>query len=218
MWQALAYYAMLGIESVAGAVGIRLYEEPSYVVQERVGEAIEIRRYASRLAAEAVVGTPGEAGRNEAFMLLFDYIAGANRAAPSAKRIAMTTPVDVREAQRLAMSTPVDVRDEGGVRIRFFLPAALGDDGAPEPMDERVRIVSLPEETIATLRFSGTGRDLRARQAALLAALDGSPWQPAGEPYALFYDAPFTLPFVRRNEAAVRVAPRTPPSPPLGGC
>jgi hypothetical protein len=211
MWRTLAYYATLGIESVVGVFGIRLYEEPPYVVRDRVGEAIEVRRYAPRLAAEAVVTTPGEAGRSEAFRLLFEYIAGANRAAPAAKRIAMTTPVDVREARRIAMTTPVDVREDGGVRMQFFLPATLGGDGAPEPTDQRVQIVSVPAETIATLRFSGTGRDMPDRQAALLAALDGSTWQPVGEPYALFYDAPFTLPFVRRNEAAVRVTSRTPP-------
>ena len=28
---------------------------------------------------------------------------------------------------------------------------------------------------------------------------------PSGEPYTLYYDAPFTLPFLRRNEAAVVV-------------
>lgn len=211
MWQTLADYATLGIESVVGVVGIRLYEEPPYVVRDRVGEAIEVRRYAPRLAAEAVVTTPGEAGRSGAFRLLFEYIAGANRAAPAAKRIAMTTPVDVRAARRIAMTTPVDVREDGGVRMQFFLPATRGGDGAPEPTDQRVQIVSVPAETIATLRFSGTGRDMPDRQAALLAALDGSPWQPVGEPYALFYDAPFTLPFVRRNEAAVRVTSRTPP-------
>jgi hypothetical protein len=31
-------------------------------------------------------------------------------------------------------------------------------------------------------------------------------WQPIGMPYTIFYDAPFTLPLARRNEAAVAVA------------
>ncbi len=208
MWQTIAYYVTLGVESAVGFFGIRLYEEPRYTVLERVGNAVEIRHYAPRLAAEAAVATPGEAGRSEAFRLLFEYIAGANRGAPSGNRIAMTTPVDVREPQRIAMTTGVDVRDGGGVRMRFFLPVTLTRQSAPEPTNPAVQIVEVPEETIATLRFSGTGRDMPARQAALLAALVGSHWQPVGDPYALFYDAPFTLPFVRRNEAAVPVAPR----------
>jgi len=36
----------------------------------------------------------------------------------------------------------------------------------------------------------------------------GSKWQPIGEAYTLYYDAPFTLPFLRRNEAAVAVTKR----------
>jgi hypothetical protein len=182
---------------------------PGSAADARTASKVAPRR--GRLAAEAVVAPLGEAGQNEALRLLFEYIAGAKRAAPPTNRIAMTTPVDVREARRIAMSTPVDVREDGGVRMQCFLPATLGGDRAPEPTDRRVQIVRVPAETIATLRFSGTGRDMPERQAALLAALDGSPWQPVGEPYALFYDAPFTLPFVRRNEAAVRVTSRTPP-------
>lgn len=206
MWRSIAYYAVLGVESVVGVFGIRLYEEPSYTVVDRVGDAVEIRRYGPRLAAEAEVASTGEAGRNEAFRLLFDYIAGANDAAP-ANTIAMTTPVQVAEPQTIAMTTPVDVRDEGGVRMQFFLPATFTGGDAPEPTNPAVRLVTVPEETIAILRFTGSGRDMPERQASLLAALAGSGWEARGTPYALFYDAPFTLPFVRRNEAAVRVTP-----------
>lgn len=63
----------------------------------------------------------------------------------------------------------------------------------------------MPGETIAILRYSGGGNDRVQRQAALTAALAPSPWRPVGEPYTLNYDAPFTLPFLRRNEAAAAV-------------
>jgi len=45
-------------------------------------------------------------------------------------------------------------------------------------------------------------------EAFLARALEGSPWIAVGEPVALFYDPPWTLPFLRRNEVAVRVEPR----------
>jgi hypothetical protein len=38
--------------------------------------------------------------------------------------------------------------------------------------------------------------------AALNAALDSSPWKPAGPVQAWFYDPPWTVPFLRRNEVA----------------
>ena len=64
----------------------------------------------------------------------------------------------------------------------------------------------VPAEEIAILHFSGSGSDLATRQTELMAALAGSRWRPTEAAYALFYDAPFTLPFLRRNEAAVAVA------------
>jgi hypothetical protein len=206
MWQSIYYYTALGFEALIGVFGIRLYEEPRYALIDHVGDRIEIRRYAPRVAAQVELPTVGEAGRNQAFRLLFSYIAGANRAAaPADSKIAMTAPVEVREPERIAMITPVQTQDAGGVLMRFFLPARFTRETAPEPTDPSVHILTVPEETIAVLRFSGSGDDIMERQAALVAGLAGSQWEPVGGAYALFYDAPFTLPFLRRNEAAVVV-------------
>ena len=43
---------------------------------DRIGDRFEIRRYGLRLAAEVDLAVAGEAGRSEAFKLLFAYIAG----------------------------------------------------------------------------------------------------------------------------------------------
>ena len=66
-------------------------------------------------------------------------------------------------------------------------------------------LVTIPAETVAVLRFSGSGSDFAERQSELIRRLQGSAWKTIGAPYALYYDPPFTLPFLRRNEAAVRV-------------
>ena len=107
MWQSIAYYGVLLLESVLGVFGIRIYEEPRYDVINRIGDRVEIRRYGPRLAAEVDLAVAGEAGRSEAFKLLFAYIAGANRASASGNdRIAMTVPVEVSGKERLAMTAP----------------------------------------------------------------------------------------------------------------
>ncbi len=206
MWQAFAYYATLLIESVVGVFGIRLYEEPKHAVIDRIGDRVEIRSYGPRLAAAAEVATTGAAGRREAFQLLFTYIAGANTTAGAAgARIAMTTPVQVRP-MRVAMTTPVQAAEKAGaVQMQFFLPMEYTLESVPKPTDPRVRIVSVPEETIAALTFSGSGSDVADRQWELLATLASSKWKVTGAPYNLNYDAPFTIPFLRRNEAAVTV-------------
>ena len=44
-----------------------------------------------------------------------------------------------------------------------------------------------------------------AQQAELATALRGLSWRAEGEPVVWFYDPPWTLPPMRRNEVAVRV-------------
>ena len=207
MWATFIYYAALVFESIVGVFGIRLYEEPRYDVINRVSDNVEIRRYGPRLAAEVELPAAGKAGRDQAFRLLFAYIAGANQTSGSGNaRIAMTTPVEVRDSELLAMTTPVQASEASGmVRMQFFLPAKYSMDNAPKPRDPRVRLVAVPGETIAALRFSGSGAYFAQRQSELVGKLAGSGWQPAGATYALNYDAPFTIPFLRRNEAAVAV-------------
>ena len=91
----------------------------------------------------------------------------------------------------------------GGWSIRFFLPADLANP--PTPRDERVRIVTAPAETVAVLRFTGIATDsaIATQRARLLASL--RPWVVAGPGMTWFYDPPWTLPPLRRNEVAVPV-------------
>ena len=207
MWQSIAYYGALLVESVLGVFGIRLYEEPRYDVIGRVGDRVEIRRYVPRLAAEVDLTSASDAGRSEAFQLLFAYIAGANRAsAVGQSTIAMTAPVEVSGIELVAMTVPVETSDNAATgHMRFFLPAKYTLDTAPKSLNPRVRLVTLPEQTIAALRFSGSTSDIVERKAELMGRLANEKWRPDGKPYALFYDAPFTISFLRRNEAAVAV-------------
>jgi hypothetical protein len=217
VFDAIPYYGVLAMESLCNVVGVRLYEEPRHTVIDRVGE-VEIRRYAPRVAA-AVAFSPSVLDRGDAFKMLFDYIAGAN---VRADKIAMTAPVELRRervspaeliapvernapAERIAMTAPVQ---SSNGRMVFFLPAEYGVTTAPRPKDHRVQIVAVPSETIAVLRFAGLGGISPLRQRQLLSTLIRSKWAAVGEPFMYYYDAPFTLPFLRRNEAAVLVEPR----------
>ena len=146
-------------------------EQPAYQVVAELGEAVEVRRYGPRLAAEVEV----EAG-------------------DEGETIAMTAPVET-------------VRGDGRLTMRFFLPAAFNEANVPRPTDPRVRILTVPGETLAVRRFTGrrSAADVEAEEARLRAALDGVAWRPAGEAVAFFYDPPWTIPFLRRNEVALPV-------------
>ena len=183
------------------------YEQPDYTVLASIGPSAEIRHYAPRLAAEATVEAESEeSGRNAAFRLLFNYITGGNKPAES---ISMTTPVATgTQAETISMTAPVQTAaGTGTASMRFFFPKAYTADTAPEPLDPRIRIITLPAETMAVLTYTGsTGEDKASKQrAALSEILESSDWQAAGPPSAMFYDPPWTLWFLRRNEVALPV-------------
>lgn len=209
MLRDIAYYIQLFFEATIGIFGIRPYEEPRYEVLATLSSGVEVRSYAPRLAAQIDMPGNDERARDEAFRVLFRYIAGANAAA---EKVEMTVPVATEtRAEKIAMTVPVETtQNAGSVRMQFFLPARYDAGSAPRPADERVRIVQAPAETLAVLRFSGSAApDERVRRGEeLLKGIEDTPWRPTGEVALLFYDAPFTLPFVRRNEAAVRVEAR----------
>jgi hypothetical protein len=183
-------------------------EEPPFDVIDTVG-SIEIRRYGPRLAAEADMG-PGmgvEDGQYSAFMALADFIFAKDRQGPP---VAMTAPVAMeRTAEPIAMTAPVAMEPGAEGRVmRFFMPAEYTLETLPRPVDDRVRIVTVPDQTLAVLRFSGetVDEEVVARQAELLAGLTGSKWEPVGEPGFFGYDPPETPPEQRRNEVFVEVA------------
>lgn len=183
-------------------------EQVPYEVVARLSEQTEIRRYPQRVAAE-VRWHADTGGRGEAFGTLFRYIQGANRAE---QKVAMTAPVENSDtSQNIAMTAPVEATEsDEGRRMRFFLPARYTMQSAPQPTDDRVELIGLSAQTVAVRRYTGSTGDREAdrQQAALLDTLADSAWRPVGAPMAYYYDPPWTLPFLRRNEAAVAVERR----------
>jgi hypothetical protein len=193
--------------SALSVFGIRTAEEPPYQVIDRLGE-VEIRRYGPRFAAETTVADDGNQAMNRAFFILAGYIFGGNQ---RKQAIDMTAPVAMEDRQKIAMTAPVAMEGnaDGGLTMRFFLPAAITPANAPKPNDPRVKLVTVPEETAAALRFTGRWSEasLAEHKRDLLAALNGSRWSALGKPFTQLYDPPFTIPFLRRNEVAVRLSP-----------
>ena len=188
-------------------LGIRDTPEPAHSVLGRVG-AVEIRQYGPRVAADTQVAGGELAARSTGFRRLAGYIFGANH---TQAKIAMTAPVAQAQGRGgiLAMTAPVAEApasgSAGGWTIRFFMPAGASLQTLPAPDDPSVQLTAVPPETYAVLRFNGlaSAATVRRESAALLHALDGSEWTPTGAPIAWFYDPPWTLPPLRRNEVAV---------------
>ncbi|MDP4006450.1 heme-binding protein [Methylobacterium sp. NEAU K] len=193
------YYLVTLLESALSVVGIRAtYEQPRYAVVERLDRGVEIRAYDGRVAVETDARGQGD---SEAFGRLFRYITGAN---VGGDRIAMTAPVETG-GRLIAMTVPVEQGAEG--TMRFYLPRQVAEAGALEPTEAGVRLVRVPPERLAVLRFSG-GASPGAREEqikVLEQVLDAAGRKPVGASFFMGYDPPFAVPFLRRNEVAVRL-------------
>jgi hypothetical protein len=186
-------------------------EQPDYAV-EGVVDGIEIRRYRPHVVAETTVeDTDWDRALREGFRRLARYIFGGNDAKQT---IAMSAPVTASRktgaaGERIAMTAPVTSRgEERGYSVVFMMPKERELASLPTPRDPRVRLREASGERVAVLRYHGTYRGDRARtkQAELLARVRAAGLEPRGEPVFAGYDAPSTLPFLRRLEAWVPLA------------
>jgi effector-binding domain-containing protein len=169
------------------------YEEPEYSIVRKT-DVYEIRQYKQRTVAEVTYGE-----EDGGFRVLFDYISGANK---GSKEVEMTIPVT--QSKEIDMTAPVtQSMTDGKMSMRFFLPMQYSKLNAPEPNDERVRIIDLPAEYFAVISYSGFASDGNFEQhyTELKAALEKDGMVIKGPPIKATYNSPFTLPFLRRNEA-----------------
>ncbi len=169
------------------------YEEPEYISVKKT-DVYEVRQYKKRTVAEVIYGE-----EDSGFRVLFDYISGANK---DSKEVEMTIPVT--QSKEIDMTLPVtQSKTDGNMSMRFFLPMQYSRQNAPEPIDERVRVIDLPAEYFAVISYSGFASDSNFEEhyTELKAALDRDGMVIKGPPIKATYNSPFTPPFLRRNEA-----------------
>ena len=169
------------------------YEEPEYSIVKKT-DVYEVRQYKKRTVAEVIYGE-----EDSGFRVLFDYISGANK---GSKEVEMTIPVT--QSKEIDMTVPVtQSTTDGKMSMRFFLPMQYSKQNAPEPNDERVRIIDLPAEYFAVISYSGFASESNFEEhyTELKAALNKDGMVIKGPPIKATYNSPFTLPFLRRNEA-----------------
>ena len=181
-------------------------EQPEYTVIYKDGD-IEYRQYEPYLVSETIIDSASDyqAAGTEGFRRLFRYITGANE---GRQKIAMTAPVAQAKGEKIAMTVPVQQADSAaGWSVAFMLPSQYTLDDAPVPTDSRVHVRQVPGRLMAVIRYSGrwTERNYADKSAALQKALQEVSVTPLGSMHSALYNAPYTPPFMRRNEIMVEV-------------
>ena len=174
----------------------RLFTEtPRYEVE--LGQRrFEVRRYASRVQAETVLNAASWGGSlNDGFGRLAAYISGKNA---RREKIAMTAPVTVT----------VGAVDRATRTVTFKMPDRESVESLPAPNDKTITLRWVPPRRIATLVFSGRyGADWPEHEKwQLMHHVRAAHLLPIGDVTFAAYDAPWVLPWLRRNEVWVEVS------------
>ena len=166
------------------------YATPAYRVVERA-DGLEVRDYPPLVLVG--VSASGKKGDDGAFMRLFRYISGRNE-----------------NGAKIAMTTPVLMRTESGGSDRamaFVMPAEMGVEDVPKPSDEALRQSVRKAGRYVVFRDSGwwKKRDEERAAARVKEWVERRGLKLQGEPEVAYYDPPWTLGPLRRNELLWRI-------------
>ena len=165
-------------------------ETPSYrVVQTQ--KDIEIRHYEPMIVANVKVTGDRENTLRKGFQLLADYIFGNNTVV---QEISMTAPV-----QQQAMDTSWEVS--------FVMPSGYNMVTLPRPNNDSVVIEEIPSEKFVVIIFSGvsSNENVEKYERKLMSYVVRNNILVIGTPKYAFYNPPWTLPQMRRNEIMMKI-------------
>ena len=195
----IALFLIVGV--LAGPV-ISNVEKPDYkIIQSE--QNIEIRQYEPMIIAEVEVDGKREDAIRDGFRLIADYIFGNNTVE---QNISMTAPVQQKE--KIAMTSPVQQQLAGkSWQISFVMPSKYNMDSLPVPNNNRVRLKEILTKKFVVIEFSGpnSNENVIGHENQLMKYIKANQINIIGSPKYAFYNAPLTLPLLRRNEVMIEI-------------
>ncbi len=158
------------------------------------------------IVAEADVSGERDKAIGEGFRIIAEYIFGNNQ---SSRKVSMTAPVTQRMNEKIAMTAPVtQQRTEHSWQVRFIMPASYTLETLPKPNKPAITLSRVEGKRFAVIRFSGlTSEDRLKRQTdELMEFIKNKNLSVTSAPTYAFYNPPWTLPVLRRNEIMIEVA------------
>lgn len=179
------------LKSIPEMLGIRLHEEPPYETVEQDGD-FEIRVYQKQLRASVTIeNTSFDEFREKAFDALAEYIYEEN-----SEIIDMTSPVLESETS------------DNTWTMSIVLPEKFSMSNVRKPLNSDIQISEVKPMDVAVCSYHGNNslEKIETHKKKLLDWLDKHPkYEPAGEYSAAQYDAPFVIPFMKKNEIHVPI-------------
>ena len=196
--------ALILIAGVLAGPVMSNVEKPDYkVIQSE--QNIEIRQYEPMIIAEVEVDGKREDAIRDGFRLLADYIFGNNTVQ---QVISMTAPVQQKENQKIAMTAPVQQQSMGkSWQMSYVMHSKYKLDSLPVPNNNRVRLKEILTKKFVVIEFSGTNsnENVTKHENQLMNYIEANQINIIGSPKYAFYNAPWTLPFLRRNEVMIEI-------------
>jgi effector-binding domain-containing protein len=179
-------------------------EQAKYDVIETHG-AIELRDYDPMIVA--VVSVPGDRKKaiGDGFQLIADYIFGNNI---SSRKVPMTAPVIQQPTEKIAMTAPVTHQaGEELWDVQFVMPYDYTMQTLPKPNNPDIHLKRISGKRFAVIRFSGLARanSLAAHSKELETFILENNLETISEPVYAFFNPPWTLPLLRRNEVMLEI-------------
>lgn len=164
-------------------------ERPTYTVVS-TEEPFEIRDYDSMVVAQFTMRGSYRRSVSQGYMKLENYFLGENSVP---EPIAMTVPAMVRN----------DLAD--GWTTMFYLPEGYMPETAPQPIDQRIRVMEYPPRRVAVISFPGKldDRVMSQKTDELRAWLDARGIRHKADFTLASYDTPWTPKRWRKNEVFV---------------
>jgi len=166
-----------------------VYETPDYEVKLKES-SFEIRQYSDFLMVE--YDNEEDPLSNNGFGTLFRYISNDNE-----------------EKQRISMTIPVIEEMTENKRKMAFVVSKKHWEHTPKPNDPNLSIKSFDSGSFAVIRYSGLSNRQKEQKnwERLVEWVDQKGYRRVSNAMLAFYNSPFALPMVRRNEIMVKVEP-----------
>lgn len=179
-------------------------ETPSYrIVQTQ--KDIEIRHYEPMIVANVKVTGDRENTLRKGFQLLADYIFGNNTVV---QEISMTAPVQQQKYKKISMTAPVQQQAmDTSWEVSFVMPSGYNMVTLPRPNNDSVVIEEIPSEKFVVIIFSGvsSNKNVEKYERKLMSYVVRNNILVIGTPKYAFYNPPWTLPQMRRNEIMMKI-------------